>query len=752
MKRKLTWFTVGFTGVLFLLQVVTSSVIVSGLGALSITLILCSALNRHFRKILPLILGMLLAVVWLPVYGILWPQDPHVGSGETVEAVAVASEYSRTAKDETGVWCRCVLETVNGEMPRGRTSVNLFLRGKDLIVGPGDRVEFTGELLPYENTEDFMAFTYYKTRYIDAQAYCVSFRLIPTEVISVRYFPAVFSRAIKEKVDLLFGDVAGLLRALLTGDRDLMTTRQIEDLRVTGMSHVIAVSGMHVAFLVHFIVLIFGKRRAPFAAIPVILCFGLMVGPIPSIVRALFMQCILLIAPIIRRERDGLTAISGALLMILLLNPYAILDVGLQLSFGATLGLILYGERLNQKLMSYLKVQWKPLRAVVQSFVSAFAASVCAMIFTTPIMMITFRAVSVVSTLANVITLWSINFVFVLGIVAVLLSFLHPIVGKIAAIPVVVLGKYFLEVTHLLAQIPYAVIGAENLFLIAFLVYAYLVFLWMTYMKTDRPHAYVVWPVGIIALVVCVVLSVMSEYNRPPVSAAILDVGQGQAVLVETWDETVLVDCGSMDRNAAQIVYDQLMKRSKRKIDALILTHLDQDHANGVVTLLSRLRVNKVYLAKELLTEEKAEEILQAAQENGSQVVPVACADALAFEWVTIELYPVRKGQDSGLAVLVTHDKDNLFVVGDIDHAGEKDLMKRYSLPDVEFFVAGHHGSKSSNSFEFLSVIDPETVLISVGKGNQYGHPSQEVLDRLRAIGAEAMRTDLHDTIFVILE
>ena len=261
MKRKLLWFTVGFAFVLLCMQceikALTISLVCTIVGA-AVWII-----TKHIRNILPFLMGILIAVGWFSLYQTIWPQNEFIGAETKVTAVAVASEYARPAKSGNGVWCRSVITSIEGQKPKGRTVLSLYLSDVNVVVRPGDTITFSGKLLPYENTEDFMAFTYYKTRYIDGMSFCESFQILPAEKIKLRYLPVVLSQKIKEKIGELFGEHSGLLQALLIGDQSLLTTKQTEDLRVVGLSHVVAVSGMHVSFLVYFIVLILGKRKAP---------------------------------------------------------------------------------------------------------------------------------------------------------------------------------------------------------------------------------------------------------------------------------------------------------------------------------------------------------------------------------------------------------------------------------------------------------------------------------------------------------
>ena len=749
MKRKLLWFTVGFALMLFGMQTLANHFIFGCVAVFAaVTAVIC-AFVRPMRVLIPLFLGILLANLWFPAYEALWPQNEHIGSEKKNYIVATAQEYSTPAKSGTGVWCRALVTMVNGKTQKSRTSVNLFLSGADTVVTPGDQIEFFGELLPYENSEDFMSFTYHKTRFLDGQAFCHEFRIKPVEEKSLRYLPVIISQKIKEKIEFLFGDTKGLFRAMLTGDRSMISAELTEKLRITGMSHVIAISGMHISYLAYFLILLFGKRRAPNFAIPIILCFGVMIGPLPSVMRSLFMQCVVLVAPLIKREADTLTSLAAALLMILLINPYSVLDVGLQLSFGATLGLVLYGERANAKVREYLPVQKRFLFKILDSFATTFVASLCAMVFTVPITMLTFGSISLISPIANMLTLWSVSLLFITGIVAVALSFVSFPIGKILAFPAMLFAKFFTGATRVMAQIPYADFSARNPFLIRILVLCYLLFFILYYLKPRPSHSKAIVRVYLGMLGACVVGLILSIVLNQSVTATVLDVGQGQSILLQSRAETIIIDCGSMDQNAAQVTYDAVFERSNRTIDAIVLTHLDSDHINGVETVLNRLNVKRLYLYHPLAESEKASKILKTAEEVGTEVVPVIYWRELEFKQFQLELLPIPKGTERGLAILVKHNAEELLITGDINAEGENYLIHTYRLPDTEYLVVGHHGSKYSTSEELIAKIKPEIAIISVGAKNNYGHPAKEVLNRLDEAKVCTKRTDLDGSISV---
>jgi len=161
------------------------------------------------------------------------------------------------------------------------------------------------------------------------------------------------------------------------------------------------------------------------------------------------------------------------------------------------------------------------------------------------------------------------------------------------------------------------------------------------------------------------------------------------------------------------------------------------------------LRVKRLYLYQPLLKSEKASDILRVSEMVGTEIVPVIYWKELDLGDIKLELLPIPKGDERGLAVLVSHEDQDLLITGDVDFEGEKYLLDTYRLPDIEFYVVGHHGSKYSTSKELLTKTKPEVAIISVGASNNYNHPTKEVLNRLSDVNICTKRTDFDGTISV---
>ena len=236
-------------------------------------------------------------------------------------------------------------------------------------------------------------------------------------------------------------------------------------------------------------------------------------------------------------------------------------------------------------------------------------------------------------------------------------------------------------------------------------------------------------------------------------AVTVLNVGQGQSVLVRSGRFLCLVDCGgdSYD-NAGDIAADFLGDYGVGRLDLLVLTHFHADHANGVTELLKRVQVDTLAIPPATGEEEPLrDEILSVAEVRDVEVLEVGEDTLLTLDDDrTIQLYaPLGAGEtnEAGLTCLISTGDFDTLITGDMGADVEQQLLAHTDLPDLEVLVAGHHGSKSSTSEQLLAATAPDYAFLSVGEHNTYGHPAQETLERLAAAGCRIYRTDLQGTI-----
>ena len=569
---------------------------------------------------------------------------------------------------------------------------------------------------------------------------------------SPQWWPARMGHAMREKISALFqGDTAGFLTAILTGDKSGLSEERAAALSEAGLYHILAVSGMHCGFLLALVTFLTGRHRrrlTALCALPLLGFYAALTGGSPSVLRACVMLAFLLAAPLFHRDSDGPTALLAALFLILLANPFAAASISLQLSFAAMAGILFLTSRLYRLLMNGRKGN-----RVARFLAAGFSATMGALVFTVPLSGWYFGTLTLISPLSNLLCLWAASGVFLLGLLTVLTGFVClPLAKLIAAVPAL-LAQYILFAAGLLAKIPYHAAYFANPYLKYWLVFAYLLFLaaWLRRRALRRKYA-------LAAVLACLMLALsikLGEWRyHDDLDVKVLDVGQGQSVLLASDGKFTLVDCGSGNGwyGPGETASQHLRAMGCWKLDRLILTHYDSDHVNGVRGLLARMDVDTL-LVPELTENGLGGEILELAKAHGVTVKTVAEKTDFALGRAALMvLPPVGEGEDNerGLSVLASAGKQDLFITGDMDMATERILLQTCDLPDIEVLVVGHHGSKYSTSNDLLDALTPEAACISVGS-NSYGHPADETMRRLAEHGCAIYRTDMQGSIHLSL-
>ena len=567
---------------------------------------------------------------------------------------------------------------------------------------------------------------------------------------SPRWWPARAARAMQDHVAELFdGDEAAFLSAILTGDTSGLSEEARSDLSEAGLSHILAVSGMHCGFLMTLILLVTGRHRRRLLAalaLPILVFYTILTGASPSVVRACIMVLFVLAAPLFQRDSDPPTTLSAALFLILLANPFAAASISLQLSFGAMAGLLWLTPRIQDLLLGE-----KSRGKVYRLLASSLSATVGAMVFTVPLCAVYFGSLVLISPVSNLLCLTASSAVFMLGLLAVLASFLWLPLGAVIGFLPALLTKYILWTSGVLASLPYHAVYLTNPYLKYWLVFLYGLFAAAYFLRPRARRKYAVATVlAAMSLAVTVWLGA-PHYTRSGLDAYVLDVGQGESVLLTSGEQFALVDCGSRNSwyDAGGIAADHLATMGCGTLDYLILTHYDYDHVSGVEKLLSRVRVGTLLLPD---VEDDAGMRLRvelAAASHGAEIRYVEAETDFPLGESGLTVYPpAAEGGDNErcLAILCTRGDYDLLITGDMDMAAERQLIATYGLPDIETLVVGHHGSRSSTSEELLEALTPETAVISVGD-NSYGHPAEDALRRLVLSDVEIFRTDKQGTV-----
>lgn len=349
-----------------------------------------------------------------------------------------------------------------------------------------------------------------------------------------------------------------------------------------------------------------------------------------------------------------------------------------------------------------------------------------------------FRLLQLIGVVTNLLSLWLVGLIFPGVIVSCILAAVWP---GAASIMVGVVGfgiRILLRFVALLAEFPLAAIYTKSIFVVIWICLGYGMILLFLLAKKKRASGLVC--ACVIELCLALLLSWMVPRSCN-VHMTVLDVGQGQCVILTAKGRTFVIDCGGdYDEDVADMAAETLLSQGIYRIDGLILTHFDRDHAGGAAYFLSRIRADKVFMPPGNENEALAD--LEYAYFVQSDV-------QMQWQGCVMQIFaPVLANSDneSGISVLFSGENCDILITGDMSTLGEALLLSGKQLPKLEALVVGHHGSKNSTSDKLLEATMPEVAMISVGE-NSYGHPTDEVLRRLEKCGCQVRRTDIEGTI-----
>ena len=720
----------------------------AGAAAL-LALVWCLAARKrkYFRRGLLILIPLALSLVYHTGYDCLVRQPVEDRCG-------AVSAFSATVCDWPQETKRGAKVTVTLDGFR-RAKAVLYGETELLSLRPGNTVSGTAQ---WQSAAHFKNddVTHFNARGVYALLYGKG--AVTTEdgdADSLRWLPQRMARAFREKIAAVWDDarVSGFLTAELTGDKSAMDEGDYLAMQETGLAHLFAVSGLHCAFLVSLLALLTPRRQGLLCAvtIPLLLFYMVMVGLSPSVVRACVMQLFLLIAPLFRRGSDPLTSLAAALLVILLGNPFAAASVSLQLSFSATLGMVLLSPWLYKLLTGWYRGKNRPFRAVLCFVAANLSATLSAVVFTAPLTAWYFRIFVLVAPLSSLLAVPAAGWSFMAAFVTTLAGFVWLPLARIAGWLSWLLVRYILWVANTMMSWRYHAVYFTAPYLVYWLLFLYTAFIGCAVTPDGKRKYLLAAALSVVTLTAAVYVN-RQRYQYGVLSALALDVGQGESVILTSGGETALVDCGSSNsyEDPGGLAADTLHSMGVRELTAMVVTHYHADHTNGLYEVLRRVPVRTVYLP-DIEDEYGVRDRLTAlAQEKGAQVVYVTETAVCALGDSRVTIYPpVQSGGDLnelGLTALVSAGDFDLLITGDMSGPTERKLVETYPLPDIEVLVVSHHGSRYSSDMHFLKAVAPEAAVISVGDNN-YGHPSEQTLQRLLAVGADIWRTDQQGTV-----
>jgi competence protein ComEC len=577
----------------------------------------------------------------------------------------------------------------------------------------------------------------------------------PWRQVGSRGGVAGFGDRLRDRIERAVGRGAdGVPRALVLGvvlgEDEGLPDGVRESFRASGLAHLLAVSGQNVAFIaagVFGVGWLFRLSRylREVLTIGAIAAYVLAVGWQPSVVRAGVAGVLVSLAWLLARPRDRWHFLALGALVLLAWTPATLLEPGFQLSFAAVAGIFVGVPRLRATFEGY---------PVPRSAADALGIALVCGLATAPIVLFHFGQAPVYTVPANVLAFPAVPTVLALGLLAAAADTVSPEAATALAWLAGWAAAWLELVAGLVGSLPGAQIGTRTALVVGTLVLGFCAA--ARYGRTHvDPRAYA--PLGIaLAGLVAVVAAGWWAANPAPawqqpagLRVTFLDVGQGDAILLETRSARVLVDQGPPEADVA----GQLVGLGVQSLSALVLTHPQRDHVGGAADVIRRLRVGTVLDPELAATGPEREEAIAAARERGVPIRRIregsefrAGGLVLRVLWPADEGLPSEDPNLNATVLLASFGELDVFLPAD----AESDVTSRLHLAAYEILKVAHHGSEDPGLVEELRGLRPELAVVSAGRNNDYGHPRPETLAALATVpGLALYRTDVHGRVVV---
>ncbi len=556
---------------------------------------------------------------------------------------------------------------------------------------------------------------------------------------------------------------ASLAQGVLLGQRSALPRDVSGDLNATNTSHLVVVSGENVVLVSAFVTLalawIVGRRRALALSVVAVVAYALLVGASPPVLRATIMGLLLVVAQLSGRPTHGLTSILFAAALMAGIDPPVVRDVSFQLSFAATAGIVYLASPLRRWIIegvAWLLRRDEVPRPLGTFFAEPLSVTLAAIVATEPLVALNFGRLSLVAVPANLLVVPAFPFILLSSLVAAI-GGMVPHLHLAAAAPAYYLLSYWLIVAHRLASVPHAALSFGGytspwaattytaITLLAFFALRYARPGEAAPLAESRPmrHRALIAAVGVPALVLAVSVGVLLWPSPPArLRVTVLDVGQGDAILVRTPDgRDVLID-GGPGRAVLRGLGDALPWYD-RAIELVVLTHPQADHLTGLLDVLDRYDVRCVLAGPGVQRSAAYRAWLDAVRSEGTPV-------ETARQGMSIDLGRGARldvlGPDdaeaadqqlnnTGAVVRVSWGGVRFLMTADIEAEAERALIADGVDLRADVLKVAHHGSATSSSRAFLDAVRPRLSVVSAGRDNRFSHPRPEVIARLEEYG-----------------
>ena len=650
-------------------------------------------------------------------------------AGKTKTIYAEICDFPDIYDDEQRVEIK--VDTDKSEIVYIRSSFRtlLYLPLTDVELRPGDHIEVEVEFYIPKLSEDFDRKSYQNAQGRFIQAISAGseedrhFIIHSSEDTPLRYLPMTLAEKWKGILASGFDSkVGGFMTSLILGDRSKILDEDYVNLKKSGLSHIIAVSGMHLMILVAFVTHVFGRRWGMVIAIPLVLFFSCMAGNTPSVMRATIMVIAASVSFLLMDTTDSLTILSFSLMVLLLINPYSIANISLQLSYLSTLGLMLYADSVRKFLDSPFRNLPGKIRKIISLGTTAISCSLCAMLFTMPVLLNTFGYVTLTSPLANLLVLGVVGFTFTAGLFFCTFPLLRTLLTPI----IFVSAKYILNAAEFCGELWYLILDWDGLYEKCAIVITFFILFVILCRKYSKPK----FTLPVLCAILCMCVYVNAGETKKEIKATIHAVGNGQMITISSGRDSVsLIDCGSgSNRDAAEILKEYMLWNDFTEIDSLIFTAVDKTHARAFSSIASQYPIDQIIIPTGLQENDFTKSVLQEINDRH-----ISC-----IEWTEDGEYVLGGfsmpfsligGTDRKLGVRLETDDGEVLILHSFTQKMMDEMLQKTPLYADTLVLSASNVDDVKLLQKALHMIAPDEIIFSSGgdyiASNLFGIPTR---------------------------
>ena len=665
----------------------------------------------------------------------------------------------------------------------------------------GDYIEFNGTYNKPNSQRNYGGYDYslyLKTQKIYGTFECSKIstisknkgNLIKSNILSFKeYIKSILRANLSE-------EEANLCIGLIIGDRTNLNENIEEDFKTSNLTHMLAVSGSHFVYIIlalTYINKLFKRKRlGQVFMLIIIVLFMNLTGNTGSVVRSGIMASLTILASMFYRKADLWTNMAIAVLIQIVINPYTIFDIGVQLSYGGVIGIVLFNESINniieyiiskiklrsnkiinngmssnikttnlieQKINKRLEIKnnKKDSNQIIENLIKyikeSVSVAISANIVIIPIMMLNFNTISLSFIISNLLAGAILGIIIIYAFFLAFLSILFKNFISPLFILLDILLKLLIFIAHMCSKVPFSKIYVvtPNLFFI-------IIFYISIYLLSKRKNNKKILIIVILLVIIFNFIFPIFTSKRSNLEINFIDVGQGDSTLIRVNNKNILIDGGGSSYGETfevgeMTLFPYLLDRGIKKLDYVIISHFDSDHCQGLNFIMENMKVEKAIISNLGQESNEYDTFINLAKKQGTNLIFVKMGDVIKIGNATINiLFPennlIAENEKNNNAIVfkfIGKDFSMLFT-GDIEEKAENRILSIYSnnlsILQATILKVAHHGSKTSTTKKFIEAVKPKIALIGVGADNNFGHPNSGVVDRLKNIGCKIYRTD----------